>query len=161
VPTERDLRAPPMDRRVRGIHHVGVTVRDLERSLVFYRDLLGVDVIRISNDVDVATIVGLPGTRARIADLDAGPGQVIELLEYNTSDVPAVAAGRPDTIGSCHVCLQVADLDSSLARLARAGVAPVGEAVELDEEGWQNCTVAYLRDPDGVIVELLERGGHG
>jgi catechol 2,3-dioxygenase-like lactoylglutathione lyase family enzyme len=161
VPTERDRRAPPMDRRVRGIHHVGVTVRNLERSLAFYRDLVGAVVIRISSDVDVATIVGLPGARARIADLDAGNGQVIELLEYSTADAPAVAAGRADTIGSCHVCLEVADLDSSLARLARAGVAPVGEAVELHDEGWQNCTVAYLRDPDGLIVELLERGCDG
>lgn len=161
MPTERDRRAPPMDRRVRGIHHVGVTVRTLEQSLAFYRDLLGAEVIRISSDVDVATVVGLPGARARIADLDAGPGQVIELLEYSTSDGPAVGAGRPDTVGSCHVCLQVADLDSTLARLARAGVEPVGEAVELYDEGWQNCTVVYLRDPDGVIVELLERGRDG
>jgi len=177
VPTERDRRAAPTDRRVRGIHRVGVTVRKLEQSLAFYRDLIGAEVIRLSSDVDVGTIVGLPGTRARIADLDAGNGQVIELLEYITSDVPAdstlegppdgwrdvssVAAGRPDTIGSCHLCLQVANLNTTLARLARAGVAPVGEAVELHDECWQNCTVAYLRDPDGVIVELLERDRDG
>ena len=161
MPTERDRRAPPMDRRVRGIHHVGVTVRKLEESLAFYCDLLGAEVIRISSDVDVAAIVGLPGARARIADLDAGNGQVIELLEYLTSEAQGVGAGRPDTIGSCHVCLQVADFDSTLARLARAGVAPLGAAVNLVDEGWQNCTVAYLRDPDGVIVELLERGRDG
>jgi catechol 2,3-dioxygenase-like lactoylglutathione lyase family enzyme len=161
VPTERDRRAPPKDRRARGIHHVGVTVRKLELSLAFYGDLVGAEVIRLSDDVDVATIVGLPGARARIADLDAGNGQVIELLEYITSDAPAVAAGRPDTIGSCHICLQIADLDSTMARLAQAGVAPVGEVVTLHDEGWQNCTVAYFRDPDGVLVELLERGRDG
>jgi hypothetical protein len=50
VPTERDRSAPPTDRRVRGIDHVGITVRKLEQSLAFHRDLLGAEVIKLSRD---------------------------------------------------------------------------------------------------------------
>jgi catechol 2,3-dioxygenase-like lactoylglutathione lyase family enzyme len=149
---------------MRGIHHVGITVRELERSLAFYRDLLGAVVIGLSDDVDVAAVVGLPGARARIADLDIGGGQILELLEYRPTAPADNArdANRPDTIGTCHVSLRVADLDQALARVARAGFAPIGEAVRLDEGGiWQDCVVVYLHDPDGVIVELLQQGSSG
>jgi lactoylglutathione lyase len=143
------------DRAVR-IHHVGVTVAQLERSLAFYRDLLGFRVIGISDDEDIGAITGVAGARARIADLDAGGGQILELTEY-------VPAGRgdpglgPDTAGSCHLSFQVGDLRSALARLARAGVAPIGETTLLEGgEIWQGCTVACVRDPDRVAIELIE-----
>ena len=65
-------------RKVRGIHHVGITVADLDRSLSFYRDLLGMRLIGLSVEA-VGSIVGMPGASARIADLDAGGGQLLEL----------------------------------------------------------------------------------
>jgi catechol 2,3-dioxygenase-like lactoylglutathione lyase family enzyme len=141
----------------RRIHHVGITVGQLDRSLAFYRDLLGLSVIGISDDEDVAAIVGLPGARARIADLDAGDGQLIELLEYGSASASGRAPG-PDAAGGCHLCLQVGDLRSALSRLAGAGFLPMGEPAELSGGVWQDCTAVYLRDPDGVIVELIEKG---
>jgi catechol 2,3-dioxygenase-like lactoylglutathione lyase family enzyme len=152
------------------IHHVGITVADLGRSLAFYRDLLGMRVLGLSEAEKVGAIVGVPGATARIADLDAGGGRLLELLDYGTG--PAAAPSRgPDAAGSCHVSFQVADLHATLARLARAGHPTMGEPVRLGgragsenvphgapiaREVWQDCTVAYVRDPDGVIVELLE-----
>ena len=68
----------------------------------------------------------------------------------------------PDTVGSCHLSLQVADLRSALSRLAGGGFRPAGQPARLTEGGvWQDCTVVYLRDPDGVFVELIERGAGG
>ncbi|MGO8957417.1 MAG: VOC family protein [Streptosporangiaceae bacterium] len=143
---------------VRRIHHVGITVAQLDRSLAFYRDLLGMRVVGLEEDEDVGAIVGLPGARARIADLDAGNGQILELLEYLQGNGDA-HAHRPDLAGSCHISLQVGDLSSALARLADAGLMPVGAQAKLAGDGvWQGCTVVYLRDPDGVFVELIEAG---
>jgi catechol 2,3-dioxygenase-like lactoylglutathione lyase family enzyme len=144
---------------VRRIHHVGITVGQLDRSLAFYRDLLGLDVIGLSDDEDVGAVVGLPGARARIADLDAGDGQIIELLEYGSAK-GAVPVHGPDVAGTCHLSLQVGGLGSALSRLAGAGFRPMGEPAELSGGGvWQDCTAVYLRDPDGFIVELIEKGG--
>lgn len=152
-----ERRAQPGGCGVRRIHHVGITVGQLERSLAFYRDLLGLKVIGLSGDEDVAAVVGLPGARVRAADLDAGNGQVIELLEYSLAHRGGNAPG-PDAAGSCHFSLQVAELRPALSRLAAAGVTPLGEPAELSGGGvWQDCTAVYLRDPDGVIVELIEK----
>ncbi len=145
---------------VRRIHHLGITVAQLDRSLAFYRDLLGLGVLGISADEDVGAIVGLPGARVRVADLDAQDGQIIELLEYRSAGGDPSARG-PDTVGSCHLSLQVADLRSVLARLAAAGFMPVGEPAKLHGGVWQDCTVVYVRDPDGVFVELIEKDAGG
>jgi catechol 2,3-dioxygenase-like lactoylglutathione lyase family enzyme len=138
------------------IHHVGVTVAQLERSLAFYRDLLGFRVIGISDDEDIGAIVGIPGARARIADLDAGNGQILELAEYDPASRGEPGRG-PHTAGSCHLSFQVGNLRSALSHLAAAGVTPIGETVRLEGEGvWQGCTIVYLRDPDRVTIELIE-----
>ena len=143
---------------VRGIHHVGITVGDLGRSVAFYTDLLGMELLDLSEDEDVAAIVGVPGARVRAADLDAGNGQVLELLKYKTAKAqPAVPS--PDTVGSCHVSFRVSDLSGAIARLARSGVGTMGEVAELTEgKVWTGCTVVYVRDPDGMILELMECG---
>ncbi len=146
----------PRRRRVRGIHHVGITVADLDRSLRFYRDLLGMKVIGLSVEA-VGSIVGMPGVSARIADLDAGGGQLLELIDYGGAPADAAPAG-PGAVGSCHVSIQVDDLSGVLAHLASAGHQPMGDVTELSLGGvWEGCTIAYLRDPDGVVLELLER----
>jgi catechol 2,3-dioxygenase-like lactoylglutathione lyase family enzyme len=142
---------------VRRIHHVGITVANLDRSLAFYRDLLGIRVIGLSDDEDVGPIVGQQVTGVRIADLDVGNDQILELLEYNSENANVHDYG-PDTVGGCHLSLQVGDLASALLRLASAGVRPMGEPTTLSIGGaWEGCTVVYLRDPDGIILELVER----
>jgi catechol 2,3-dioxygenase-like lactoylglutathione lyase family enzyme len=138
------------------IHHVGVTVAQLERSLAFYRDLLGFRVIGISDDEDIGAIVGIPGARARIADLDAGNGQILELAEYDPASRGEPGRG-PHTAGSCHLSFQVGNLRSALSHLAAAGVTPIGETALLEGEGvWQGCTIVYVRDPDRVTIELIQ-----
>jgi catechol 2,3-dioxygenase-like lactoylglutathione lyase family enzyme len=140
------------------IHHVGITVADLDRSLAFYRDLLGLRVLDLSEGEQVGSIVGVPGATARIADLDAGGGQLLELLDYGRGVAGGPPRG-PDAAGTVHVSLQVPDLGAALGRLAGAGFPAMGEPTRLQGGGiWQDCRIAYLRDPDGVIVELIEPG---
>jgi len=144
--------------RVHGIHHVGITVAELDRSLAFYCHLLGISLLGHSDEEEVGPIVGLKTARVRIADLDVGNGQVLELLEYGSQS----AEGRPHdpgTVGSCHLSLEVDSLHSALSRLENAGFMPMGETTALSIGGvWEDCTVVYIRDPDGVILELIERG---
>jgi catechol 2,3-dioxygenase-like lactoylglutathione lyase family enzyme len=142
--------------KVLGIHHVGITVSRLERSLEFYVGLLGLSVIGQSEPENVDSIVGITGAHVRIADLDAGHDQLIELLEYASSGGERAAQG-PDTVGSCHISLQVVELRSVLSRLEDAGFTAFGEPTALSGGVWEGCTVVYVRDPDNVILELIER----
>jgi lactoylglutathione lyase len=157
VTTQRDRHFGPDDYRVRRIHHVGITVANLDRSLAFYRDLLGIRVIGLSDDEDVGAIVGKQVAGVRIADLDVGNDQILELLEYGSENGDVHSYG-PDAVGGCHLSLQVGGLTSALLRLASAGFMPMGEPTTLSIGGvWEGCTVVYLRDPDGIILELVER----
>jgi diaminopimelate decarboxylase len=141
------------------LDHVGVAVSDLDRSLRFYAGLLGLRLRDRGEDggADLEDLTGLPGARIRWADLDAGGGRVLELLEYVTP-VAAPGAAPPNAPGVAHVGLAVPDLSSALERLAEAGV-PVRFArpVRLHGGDWDGVSCLYASDPDGLTVELLER----
>lgn len=106
---------------------------------------------------DLADLTGLPGARIRWADLDAGAGRVVELLEY-VAPIADPVAGTPNAPGVAHVGIAVPDLAAALERLAAAGV-PIRSArpVRLHGGDWDDVQCLYAADPDGLTVELLER----
>ena len=132
-------------------HHVGLTVESLERTLPFYRDVLGLEVLdRFSVAGEAfADAVDVPGATGRFAHLDAG-GARLELVEYDPdADArPAPALNEP---GATHVGLAVDDLDARIAALP-ASVETLSEP-RTTESGTRIC---FLRDPEGNLVELLE-----
>jgi catechol 2,3-dioxygenase-like lactoylglutathione lyase family enzyme len=143
-----------------GLHHVGVTVADLDRSLRFYRDLLGVPVRERTEESggDLAVITGMPDAHVRIADLELGDGRVIELLEY-VAPAGSPLSQRTCDPGSLHIALAVDDLDAAAARLRAADVVLRSDPVTLADAGphWTGARVVYTVDPDGVTVELVQR----
>ena len=147
---------------VTGIDHAGLTVADLGRSLAFYEGLLGLPVAAISREEgEFASVVGRPGARARIADLELPSGAVLELLQYEVPDDEPVAASHTQA-GTAHLALGVTDLRVLHARLAAAGVDIVssdGPVTITAGGGWEGATVLYVRDPDGNVIELIERPG--
>ena len=145
--------------RVTGLDHVSVTVGDLERSLAFYHGLLGIPLIGTGEETSAAgaTIVGFPGARVRYADLDLGSGQILELLQYLAPTGSALTQDVCDP-GSGHLALRVDDIATMLRHLVQAGVPARSEPVEIPgPEAWRGARCVYVRDPDGVTVELIER----
>lgn len=145
--------------RVRGLDHVSVSSGDLERSLAFYRDLLGIPLLGQGEleGAEVAAIARYEEAHVRFADLDLGDGRILELLQFLT---PAGAPLEPELYrpGSGHLALRVDDADAVHAALREAGVAVRSEPVELDEPGpWHRSRCFYATDPDGVTVEIIER----
>jgi 2-keto-3-deoxy-L-rhamnonate aldolase RhmA/catechol 2,3-dioxygenase-like lactoylglutathione lyase family enzyme len=139
-----------------GMHHVGLSVVELERSLAFYRDLLGFEVTAhqpFEGDL-YETIMALPGTYGRAAML-AGPGLQLELFEFthpapDRSDPERPVSGH----GITHFCLTVGDVDAEYDRLSAAGVS--FHCPPLD---FGTAKATYLRDPDGNVIELLQLTG--
>ncbi len=154
-----NLARTELDRHVARIHHVGISVGDLERSVHFYRDLLGIEVIGITGEEDVGSVSGITGARARFADLDAGNGQLLELIEYQTGTDSQPRAAN--AAGTSHLSLRVGDMGAMLTVLAADGITPLGATATLSGGVWEGCTVVYVRDPDGMIVELIERSDDG
>ena len=92
-----------------------------------------------------AQMTGVPGARARLAQLQAsGGGPALELIA--SPQVPAPAAVPP-----AHVAFAVADLDAALAAACAAGAEMLGEVVRFAEG-----RSAYCREPGGSVFELEE-----
>jgi lactoylglutathione lyase len=140
------------------VHHVGLTVSDLERSTAFYRDLLGCRPVMWQEKRGgyLAAIVGYPDAEVSMCHLKAPLGElVIELFEYR---IPGSIAGplEPRRIGNAHLCFLVPDLRSVHARLSEAGVAFISGPVEVDTGANLGGIGLYFLDPDGVTLELFQ-----
>ncbi len=142
-----------------GIDHVSVTVGDLDRSLAFYRDLLGIPLLGRGEEAgsEVASVTGLTDAHFYFADLDLGSGQILELLQYVRPEGVRLKPRVFDS-GSGHIAIRVENLDDTLRRLKREGILPRAAPVELrDPKWWRGARCVYVSDPDGVTVELVER----
>ena len=142
---------------IRGFSHAGIQVRDVERSVAFY-ELLGLTVAArwSTSEPYVQRVVGYPGVTLDVAVM-AVPNSdaVIEILEYRgvTGTPVDPATANP---GTGHVCLLVDDLEALHARLVARGVESVS-AVQTPTAGPNTGgRVVYLKDPDGIRVELLQ-----
>jgi glyoxylase I family protein len=141
------------------LHHTGLTVSDLQRSLQFWRDALGMEVLFEQEKVGgyIEAIVGEPGAHVRMAHLAfGGDGTRIELFEY-VAPTGGRHIQRPADVGFSHVCVACDDLDERLERLVAAGGAAFSKPVEVDTGVNRGGRGVYLRDPDGHVVELFER----
>jgi catechol 2,3-dioxygenase-like lactoylglutathione lyase family enzyme len=140
-------------------HHYGVTVSNLEESLEFYRDMLGLEVVsrghveKGSEDADkFDDFVGVDGVDVEVVFLDAGGCQV-ELLRYHEPPGDDANEGVSNNdVGASHFCLQVDDIDAVYEDLADE-VEFQNEPITLSK----GVRVAYMFDPDGNIVELSDR----
>jgi diaminopimelate decarboxylase len=144
--------------RVLGVDHVAVAVADLDRSLEFYSGLLGLRV-RDRGPLDpglVERMTGLPGADVEYADIELG-GRTLELLHYRSAR--GSAPSRPERPGSLHIALEVEDAGLVHERLGAAGFAPLSAAQRLEDDGsdWAGCLVFYVRDPDGAMLEIVQR----
>jgi lactoylglutathione lyase len=140
-------------------HHTSFTVSDLERSLGFWRDLLGCEVLATQEKEGgyLAAIVGDPRAHVRMAHLRVpGSEHVIELFEYVAPDGDRMEV-LPWNVGASHICFVVADLPAAYEELRAKGVDSfVSPPVEVDTGVNAGGYGLYLRDPDGVIVELFQ-----
>lgn len=121
---------------------VAVSVSDLERSLAFYRDLLGFSVVGQSADAGGVTTTLL----------DVGGGHLLQLL---TTGAPARASGwLPDDLqtGLRHIGFKCRDVDGTTARLKAAGVPFTLDP--LDATG--GVRIAFFMDPDGTLLEIIQ-----
>ena len=140
---------------VKAIRHTGIVVSDMKRSLRFYRDLLGMEVWADFKDTSqmVQAVTDVPGANIWMIKLKAADGVSIELLQYlsNPQDVPEPA--KACDVGCNHIALQVEELETLYEKLTAEGIRFHAPPTVSSDGG---AKVTYCRDPEGVIVELVE-----
>lgn len=148
---------------VNGLWHFSFTVSNLERSITFYRDLLGMQ-LRLTQDQNneyTRKLVGYPDANLKVAQLSLagtsiGPsGHVLELVEFVTPTLPPhlPGTGHPN---SAHMAFTVDDIHAEYKRLRQAGVTFRSEPIPIAAGVNRGGATVYFLDPDGVTLELLQ-----
>ncbi len=140
--------------------HTGITVKDIDKAVLFYRDILGLELKVPPTDpvdgLELSIGVGVPGACLRQAVLESGDAG-IELFEY-LSPVPEFQSPVPiNNPGPGHVAFEVDDIHAEYQRLRGLGVMFYSEPNFIAEGPLAGWKWVYFEDPDGVVLELVEK----
>lgn len=149
---------------IQGFWHVSFTVRDLEASVKWYTEVLGLEYVRgqVQHNEYTEKLVGIPGAHLKVAQLRV-PGQTIplsrhhiELVEYvhpRGEDIPL----DTNRTGTAHWAFMVDDIHGEFERMKALGVKFKAEKPVAIEQGVnQGGYAVYFTDPDGITLELLQ-----
>ena len=140
---------------MKALRHTGIVVTDLQRSLEFYRDVLGLKPV-IDFQLEgpfIDDLSAMNGVQLRMVKLVADDGGMVELLYYVSHPRTRTDDNELCEIGPTHVAFTVADVDRAYAQLSAAGV-PFNHPPIVSPDG--KAKVAFCRDPDGTFLELVE-----
>jgi catechol 2,3-dioxygenase-like lactoylglutathione lyase family enzyme len=144
--------------RILAADHTGITVTNLEKSLAFWRDVLGFELSHRAHQTGelAGEITGVPGAEIALAVLKTPGGHKIELLEYLAPPDRKHLDPRPCDVGSAHIALTVDDLDAALSAVAAFGWKAAGTPQTLQSGPNAGKRVIYVRDPDGTTIEFMQ-----
>ena len=145
--------------RIIAADHTGITVSNLERSLAFWRDVLGFEFSHRTHQTGqlAREITGVPDAEISLVVLIAPGGHRIELLKYDEpTDRKQHRDLRPCDVGHVHVALVIDDLDAVLNAIAASGWNAAGKPQTLQSGPNAGKRVVYVRDPDGTTIEFME-----
>lgn len=144
---------------IKGMHHVGISVASLERSIAFYTELLGMEVAAQPfplNGPDLEQIMALPDLQGRMCVVRKD-SLLIELFEFAQPKPLAKDVNYPvSNYGISHFGIEVDNVDNAYQRLLAAGVQFHSPVMSFQ----RGVKATYGRDPDGNVFELLEMSTH-
>lgn len=142
---------------VTAVGHTGITVSDMNKSVHFYRDILGFECsvpVHVGGDA-VGEFTGVSGAQIDLVFVRA-PGHMIELLHYSKPEKRETSRLRPCDNGILHFCFKVLDIDAMVAAMRTAGFEIIGRIQDVTEGPNAGARAVYTRDPDGVHIELIQ-----
>ena len=142
-----------------GTDHISFTVRDVERSLKFYRDIVGLLVVsdQQPGQAHHARLTGFAGARLRTVSLALpGVSTKIGLVQY-IEPAGKVQDLATNHIGDAHICLEVADIHKIYEDWRAKGAHFKSEPVQSSSGVNRGGFTVYVSDPDGITLQLLQR----
>lgn len=144
---------------IKGCHHHGFTVANLDRSVAFYRDVMGLELVRISERSNIPSydrMLGYEDVKLRVGIFRHPVNEfVLELIEYIHPD----AIVRPlenKFVGAGHVAFEVENVDTLYERFRAAGFDSINPPTDIVRDGVRVARGMYGLDPDGISIELFE-----
>lgn len=144
---------------IRGIHHVGVHVRDLDRMVAFYKEAFGFELVGEEfswSDMEILDrLIDVPGSAARGCMLRAG-SCYLEMFQFSAPAPSSDRPLRPFDKGYTHFCVDVTDIDKEYDRLKSLGMT-FGAPAPID---MGHVKSVYGRDPEGNVIEIQQTADH-
>lgn len=141
---------------ITGFNHSSFSISDLQRSIAFYCNVIGMKLVREARRPEDYTeaVTGINGCSLKIAILE-GWGHRLELIEYvgMTNKKKIAQCSSP---GAGHICFNVNEIESTVESLQQKGVIFVSDPVTIPSEPNKGGKVVYGKDPDGIVFELVE-----
>lgn len=139
---------------IKNIRHTGIVVDELEKSLYFYKDLLGFKIIKQMREKStyIDNVLALKDVEVTTIKMSAPDGQMIELLKYHSHPVKSIPRRICD-IGITHIAFTVGNLDSVFNRLKGEGLL-FNAPPQLSPDGYAKVT--FCTAPEGTLIELVE-----
>lgn len=146
--------------RLIATNHTSFTVSDLDRSIAFFRDGFGFQVVsRAPRDPRlVSHITGVAGAEVETAYL-RGPGHMLELIEYKAPAGRGRVQARPCDTGFAHIAFDVDNVEAAMQQAVRHGATAVAAPCEINAGPNKGRRIVYVRDWDGVTIEFIESKG--
>ena len=137
------------------IEHIALSVTNLERSIAFYRDVIGFKVIRIiecTEKMKLGNITGMPGCIARIAHLQSGK-IMLEIFEYKYPKGKKNSNNRKQADhGLIHIGFTSTNIHADYKRLKKLSVKFFNMPIEFRQNVW----IVYFYGPDNEVCELRQ-----
>lgn len=144
--------------QVLATNHTSFTVSDLDRTVAFFLEALGFELVsRAPRDIAVVSrITGVEGADIDVAYVQ-GPGHRLELIQYRAPDGRGRIRSLPCDTGFAHIAFDVDNIDAAIEACAPHEVRPIGDPVPIDRGPNAGGRVVYMRDPDDVTIEFIEK----
>ncbi len=143
-----------MEKLVKNNRHFGIVVSNLEKSLKFYQNLLGLKILKKMNESGsiLDSILNLENVNVNTVKMSAGNETLIELLEYK-QPISGSNSKNVNSLGASHVAFTVYDLEKTYKIMISEGIK-FNSPPQTSSDG--NVKVTFCYDPDGTPIELVE-----
>ena len=144
---------------VAGFNHSGFVVADLSVMVAFYKDALGMEVVREIDSVAPpdGDHTGISGARRRLVFLGVSNGEhLLELVHY-VEPVSQLGHLNRNQLGASHICLNVDDLKALHKVLVNRGTKFVTPPIFRDTSDGGRIGICYAQDPEGNWLEFVEK----
>ena len=143
----------------KSMHHLSYTVSDIERSVAFYRDVMGFKLLHVVHRKNLPSydvILGHKSVEVRIAAFELpATNLTLELMQFlNPKPV-----SRPQDflyVATSHFAYLVDDIEAEYRRIKSAGGDFVSAPAEIHRDGRYVGKAVFLKDPDGILIEPME-----
>lgn len=144
------------------IYHVGLTVSDLDRSVIFYRDILGLEfqgeILMVGEETD--KMFHKKNCKARVAylkgskNMEAPPVELIQFVDDAVNNVQSDLF----TTSISELCFYTDDIDLVYKNLIENNIECLSEPQYFDftAQGFGKSKAFYFKDPDGIILEMMQ-----